>query len=55
MSSLNNISIILPTKNNEDHIEHLLNSIFTQEIDGDLEVMIMDSSDDSTPNIAEEY
>lgn len=49
------ISIILPTRNNEDHIGDLLTSIFSQRVEGDLEVLILDSSDDRTPEIASEY
>lgn len=49
------VSIILPTRNNEDHIEELLGSIFSQAFDGDIEVLIMDSSDDRTPQVAERY
>jgi len=49
------ISIILPTRNNENHIAHLLDSIFSQRYGGDVEILIMDSSDDRTPQIASEY
>jgi rhamnosyltransferase len=52
---LQSVSIILPTRNNEDHIGALLYSIFSQNYDGEIEVLIMDSSDDRTPEIAEEF
>lgn len=49
------ISIILPTRNNENHIGTLLTNIFKQQVEGVLEVLILDSSDDGTPQIASEY
>ena len=49
------MSIILPTRNNEDHIADLLDSIFSQSYDGEIEVLVMDSSDDRTPEITETY
>lgn len=49
------VSFILPTRNVEKNIGSLLKSIFSQEYDGDIEVLIMDSSDDRTPQIAEEF
>lgn len=52
---MDNVSIILPTRNNEDHIGTLLSSIFNQQVEGGLEVLILDSSDDRTPQIASEY
>lgn len=52
---MSDISIILPTRNNEDCIGNLLTSIFSQQVDLDLEVLILDSSDDRTPQIALEY
>ena len=52
---MSDISIILPTRNNEDHIATLLTSIFNQQFEGGLEVIILDSSDDHTPQIASEY
>jgi rhamnosyltransferase len=48
-------SIIVPTRNMEATIESLLESIFSQEYDGDFDVLIMDSSDDRTPEIAGTY
>lgn len=52
---MSSISIVLPTRNNESHIGDLLTSIFSQQVEQDLEVLILDSSDDSTPQIALEY
>ena len=52
---MENVSIILPTRNNEDHIANLLDSIFSQKYEGEVEVLVMDSSDDKTPEIAEKY
>ena len=52
---MSGISIILPTRNNEDHIGTLLSSIFNLKVEGDLEVLILDSSDDRTPQIASEF
>jgi rhamnosyltransferase len=48
-------SIITPTRNMERSIGHLLESIFSQEYDGGIEVLIMDSSDDRTPEIAQAF
>ena len=48
-------SFILPTKNVKQNIGPLLESIFSQEYDGDIEVLIMDSSDDETPEIAKKF
>jgi rhamnosyltransferase len=45
------VSIILPTYNVEKNIRNLLNSIYDQKFDGKIEVLIIDSSDDNTPNI----
>ena len=52
---MENVSIILPTRNNEDHIAYLLDSIFSQSFEGEIKVLVMDSSDDKTPEIAERY
>ena len=52
---MENVSVILPTRNNEDHIADLLDSIFSQSFEGEVEVLVMDSSDDRTPEIAEMY
>lgn len=46
------VSIVLPTKNEEKNIGPLLQSIFGQEYDGEIQVFIMDSSDDRTVEIA---
>ena len=52
---MKSVSVILPTRNNEDHIADLLDSIFSQSFDGEIEVLVMDSSDDKTPEIAKRY
>lgn len=49
------VSFILPTRNVEKNISPFLESVFSQEYNGDIEVLIMDSSDDKTPRIAEEF
>ena len=54
-NKMENVSIILPTRNNEDHIADLLDSIFSQSYEGEIEVLIIDSSEDKTPEIAETY
>ena len=48
-------SFILPTRNVAKYIGPLLESIFSQEYDGEIEVLIMDSSDDRTPEIAKGF
>ena len=48
-------SFILPTRNVEKNISSLLKSIFSQEYDGEIEVLIMDSSDDRTPDIVKGF
>jgi rhamnosyltransferase len=52
---MENVSVVLPTRNNENHIADLLDSIFSQSFEGEIEVLVMDSSDDRTPEIAEMY
>ena len=52
---MGSISIILPTRNNENRIGDLLTSIFSQRVEADLELLILDSSDDSTPHIASKF
>lgn len=52
---MSRVSFILPTRNVEKYIGPLLKSIFTQEYSGDIEVLIMDSSDDRTPEIVKEF
>ena len=52
---INSVSIILPTRDNEDHIGTLLECIFSQQFNGDIEVLMLDSSDDRTPDIASKY
>ena len=52
---MDKVSVILPTRNNEDHISDLLDSIFSQNYEGEIEVLVMDSSDDKTPETAETY
>ena len=49
------VSVILPTKNMESSIGSLLENIFAQDFDGDIEVLVMDSSDDATPEIARSF
>lgn len=48
-------SFILPTKNVEKYIGPLLKAIYSQEYEGNIEVLIMDSSDDKTPEIAMQF
>jgi rhamnosyltransferase len=52
---MSKVSFILPTRNVEKYIGPLLDAIFSQEYDGDIEVLIMDSSDDRTPEIVKEF
>ena len=49
------VSFILPTRNVEENIGSLLDSIFSQEYEGEIEVLIMDSSDDRTADIAKGF
>jgi rhamnosyltransferase len=49
------VSVILPTRNVEGNIGRLLNDILNQEHSGDIEVLVLDSSDDRTPEITREY
>ena len=49
------VSFILSTRNVEKYIGSLLESIFSQEYDGEMEVLIIDSSDDRTPEIVKEF
>lgn len=49
-------SFILPTRNVGEYIGPLLESIFSQEHDGEIEVLIQDSSDDEkTPEILKQF
>jgi rhamnosyltransferase len=48
-------SIILPTRNVEKYIGPLLNAIYSQEYDGEIEVLIMDSSSDRTAELAKAF
>ena len=48
-------SFILPTRNVEKNIENLLESIYSQNTDHEIEILIMDSSDDKTPQIVKKY
>ena len=48
-------SFILPTRNVPRTIGPLLEAIFSQDYNGDIEVLIMDSSDDETPEIAQRF
>lgn len=49
------ISLVLPTRNNENDLPPLLDMFFSQDVDGELEAIILDSSDDKTPEIARDY
>ena len=49
------VSFILPTRNVKETINPLLEAIFSQDYDGAIEVLIMDSSDDETPEIAKRF
>jgi rhamnosyltransferase len=48
-------SFILPTRNVEKYIGPLLEAIYSQDYDGDIKVLIVDSSDDRTPEIARKF
>ncbi len=49
-------SFILPTMNVKEYINPLLESIFSQEYDGEIEVLIQDSSNDGvTPQIIKQF
>ena len=49
------VSIILPTKNVENNIGDLLRSVYRQDFSGEIETIILDSSDDKTPEIAKGF
>jgi rhamnosyltransferase len=49
------VSFVLPTRNVDGNISSLLGSIFSQNYSGEIEVLIMDSSDDKTPEIARQF
>jgi rhamnosyltransferase len=49
---VHDVSVVLPTRNNQDHIDGLLSNILSQEFNGEIEVLILDSSNDHTPEIA---
>ena len=49
------VSVILPTKNVEDNIGDLLSSIYHQDFSGEIETIILDSSNDKTPEIAKDF
>lgn len=48
-------SVILPTKNVQDNIAGLLESVYHQEFDGEIETIILDSSSDATAEIARQF
>lgn len=48
------VSIIIPTKNNQDTIRELLTSLINQSIKPD-EIIVVDSSEDHTPDIVLEF
>ena len=51
-----NVSIIIPTYNEEDYIENLLKSIKRQDYNDDIEVIVADAfSSDKTVEIAKQY
>ena len=52
---MSKVSIILPTKNVEMYIGDLLKNVYSQDFSGEIETIILDSSDDQTPEIAKEY
>ncbi len=49
------VSVILPTKNVEGYIGDLLSSIYHQDYSGEIETIILDSSNDKTPEIAKRF
>jgi rhamnosyltransferase len=49
------VSFVLPTRNVAKFIGPLLEAIYSQKYDGDIEVLIMDSSDDQTPEIVRKF
>ena len=49
------VSVILPTKNVEDNIEDLLSNVYHQDFSGEIETIILDSSNDKTPEIAKRF
>jgi len=53
--NMNKVSVILPTKNVERNIEYLFLSIYNQDFNGDIEIIVLDSSDDNTPEIAQKF
>ncbi len=55
MTSIKTASFVLPTRNVERYIGPLLSSIFSQQYDGSIEVLIIDSSDDRTPEIVRDF
>lgn len=49
------VSFILPTRNVEKYIGNLLSSIYSQDYEGEIEVLIMDSSTDHTCEISRKF
>ena len=49
------VSIILPTKNVENYIGDLLRNVYRQDFSGEVETIILDSSDDRTLEIAKVF
>lgn len=45
------ISVIIPSYNSEQTITHCLDSLMVQSYEGDFEIIIVDSSDDRTPEV----
>jgi len=48
-------SFVLCTRNVEGSISTLLQAIYNQDYDGEIEVIIMDSSDDRTPDVVRDF
>lgn len=50
------VSVLLPVRNEEDHIDDVIGDLLTQEFDGTLEVVVADGhSDDATPRLLREW
>ncbi len=54
-SNSRSVSVIIPTRNVEKYIGTLLHDILNQDYSGEIEVLVMDSSDDRTPEIVRRY
>ena len=49
------ISVIIPARNEEKNLPHLLDSLFNQSVQPDEIIVVDDHSQDQTKHIAEEY